>query len=178
MGASAPLPHLPCLHRIACPERAATFGRDNLGRRFGCAFAPFSAPLRPFLDPFPLLVYKVFFRPSDLDARWRAPHRSWDALALTSDRPPTYPFADKTNSLSAPHAPPSPVALPFTHDNPTCAHSTPAQHRAVTGAVFTMCVCAWRASALSSPYARKICHAVTDRPSKSAFWSVRPSGVH
>ena len=37
-----------------------------------------------------------------------------------------------------------------THDNnPTCAHSTPAQHRAVTGAVFTMCVCAWRASALS-----------------------------
>ena len=38
-----------------------------------------------------------------------------------------------------------------THDNnPTCAHSTPAQHRAVTGAVFTMCVCAWRASALSS----------------------------
>ena len=66
-----------------------------------------------------------------------------------------------------------------THDNnPTCAHSTPAQHRAVTGAIFTMCVCAWRASALSSPYARKICHAVTDRPSKSAFWSVRPSGVH
>ena len=37
-----------------------------------------------------------------------------------------------------------------THDNnPTCAHSTPAQHRAATGAVFTMCVCAWRASALS-----------------------------
>ena len=37
-----------------------------------------------------------------------------------------------------------------THDNnPTCTHSTPAQHRAVTGAVFTMCVCAWRASALS-----------------------------
>ena len=37
-----------------------------------------------------------------------------------------------------------------THDNNrTCTHSTPAQHRAVTGAVFTMCVCAWRASALS-----------------------------
>ena len=37
-----------------------------------------------------------------------------------------------------------------THDNnPTCAHSTPARHRAATGAVFTMCVCAWRASALS-----------------------------
>ena len=33
-----------------------------------------------------------------------------------------------------------------THDNnPTCAHSTPARHRAATGAVFTMCVCAWRA---------------------------------
>ena len=30
-------------------------------------------------------------RPSDLDARSRAPHRSWGALALTSDRPPTHP---------------------------------------------------------------------------------------
>ena len=27
-------------------------------------------------------------RPSDLDARSRAPHRSWGALALTSDHPP------------------------------------------------------------------------------------------
>jgi len=30
-------------------------------------------------------------RPSDLDARSRAPHRSWGALVLTSDRPPTHP---------------------------------------------------------------------------------------
>ena len=29
--------------------------------------------------------------PSDLDARPRAPHRFWDALALASDRPPTQP---------------------------------------------------------------------------------------
>ena len=27
-------------------------------------------------------------RPSDLDARSRAPHRSWDALVLAGDRPP------------------------------------------------------------------------------------------
>ena len=30
-------------------------------------------------------------RPSDLDARSRAPHRSWGALALASDRSPTHP---------------------------------------------------------------------------------------
>ena len=30
-------------------------------------------------------------RPSDLDARSRAPHRSWGALALASNRPPTHP---------------------------------------------------------------------------------------
>ena len=53
--------------------------------------------------------------------------------------------------------------------------STPGSHRR---RLHHVCVCMARKRFELSPYARKICHAVTDRPSKSAFWSVRPSGVH
>ena len=67
-----------------------------------------------------------------------------------------------------------------THDNPTCAHSTPAQHWAVTGAVFTVCMCAWRASALS--FDGSLMHARSVMLSQTAhqecLWRVRPSRVH
>ena len=68
-----------------------------------------------------------------------------------------------------------------THDNPTCAHSTPAQLGSHRRRLHRVYVCMACKCFDGSPYARKICHAVT-RLSQTAhqecLWRVRPYRVH
>ena len=91
---------------------------------------------------------------------------------LATARKPLLSIANSQLALSSSYL----TSCCRTHDNPTCAHSTPAQHRAVTGAVFTVCMCAWRASALTTflMHARSVMLSQTAH--EECLWRVRVCG--